>query len=273
MAAVTVRSSSRFSLHRVGAVMLRQAYLYRRTFHRWLEIFYWPTMELLVWGFLTVYLERTDGVSNVAKFILGALLLWDILFRAQQTVAVGFLEDVWGRNVLNMWASPIRPSEYVIGTIAIGLLRIAIGAAVAMTLAFLFFDFSIFTLGLSLLPFLVLLLAMGWAIGLVSTALILRFGQGFEELAWALVFLFQPFSAVFYPVDVLPPWAEAIANAIPASHVFEGMRRILNGGPFPTGELLAAVVLDVLYLLGAWALFTFMLRQVRRRGLLSRFGE
>jgi len=273
MAAVDLAPTAHgFSLRRVGGVMLRQAYLYRRTFHRWLEIFYWPTMELLVWGFLTTYLEDSNA-GGVAKFLLGALLLWDILFRAQQTVAVGFLEDVWGRNVLNVWASPIRPLEYVTGTVAIGLVRIVIGAAVAMTLAWVLFGFGVLALGLSLLPFVVALLLMGWAIGLVSTALILRFGQGFEELAWALVFLFQPFCAVFYPVSQMPEAIQPIARAIPASYVFEGMRQVLDGGAFPGAELVAAFVLDALYLLGGWALFAWMLRQVRERGLLSRFGE
>lgn len=270
---VSLEEAGRFSAHRVGAVMIRQAYLYRRTLHRWLEIFYWPVMELLVFGFLSLYLRENPDTSAVAAILLGALLLWDILFRAQQSVAVGFLEDVWSRNVLNVWASPIRPSEYITGTILVGVLRVSIGAAVAVTLALVLFDFNLFTMGVSLYPFLLLLLVMGWAIGVVTTALILRFGQGVEELAWALVFLFQPFSAVFYPVEQLPGVMRAIAFVVPASHVFEGMRQIIFGGPFPARDLALAAVMDIGYIVLAWLLFSRMLRRVRERGLLSRFGE
>lgn len=264
-----------FSMRRVSGGMVRQAYLYKRTLHRWLEVLYWPTLDIMLWGFITLNLRKipSSETARVAGLFLGALILWDIMFRAQQSVAVGFLEDMWGRNVLNIWASSIRASEYIAGTILIGILRVGISASVAIALAGLFFGFNFFSIGLPLLPFVLALAVMGWSIGVVTTAIILRLGQGAEELAWALAFLFQPFSAVFYPVGVLPTWMRGVAHAIPASHVFEGMRQVLGGGRFPGGELAWAGALDVAYVLAAWALFAWMLRQVRERGLLSRFGE
>jgi ABC-2 type transport system permease protein len=274
MTAATRAVEHGFSWGRVGAVMLRHAYLHKRTLHRWLEILYWPTVDMVLWGFITLYLaRRPTGVPGVVGFFLGALILWDILFRAQQSVAVGFLEDVWSRNLLNIWASPIRPSEYVIGAILIGIVRVAIGVGMAIALAGAFYGFNVFSLGIALAPFVFLLAIMGWAVGIVTTALILRFGQGVEELAWALAFLFQPVSAVFYPVSVLPPALRVVAEAIPASHVFEGMRQVLAGGPFPTAELAQAGGLDALYLVASALYFLLVLRQVRDRGLLSRFGE
>jgi ABC-2 type transport system permease protein len=269
------RRGSGFSFHRVSGIMLRQAYLYKRTLHRWLEILYWPTVDVMLWGFITLYLQRTTSdISSVAPRILGALILWDIMFRAQQSVAVGFLEDMWGRNVLNIWASPIKASEYIAGTILIGVVRVAIGAGVAILLGVLLYNFNFFTIGLSLVPFVLALAVMGWSIGVVTTAVVLRLGQGAEELAWAIAFLFQPFSAVFYPVSVLPGWMQAIARCIPASYIFEGMRRILEpSGGFPTALLVKGFAVDAVYVVGAWALFAWMLRQVRDRGLLSRFGE
>jgi len=278
VSAVTVpverRSGRGFSLRRVGGVMLRQAYLYKRTLHRWLEILYWPTVDVMLWGFITLYLQRsTSDIGSVAPRILGALILWDVMFRAQQSVAVGFLEDMWGRNVLNIWASPIRASEYISGTILIGIVRVAIGASVAITLGVLLYSFNFFSLGLILLPFVLALAIMGWAVGIVTTAVVLRLGQGAEELAWAIAFLFQPFSCVFYPLAVLPGWMQAIAKCIPASYIFEGMRQALAGGPFPSALLMKAYAVDAIYVVFAWAFFAWMLRSVRARGLLSRFGE
>ena len=260
---------------RISGVMLRQIYLYKRTLHRWLEAVYWPVLDITLWGFLAAYIEETNPSSRVGFGLLGALISWDILFRAQQSVSVGFLEDMWSRNVLNVWSTPIRAWEYVTGTILVGILRVSIGAGIAIAIAGLAFGFNIVTeVGLPLLPFLLALLIMGWSIGVATTAMILRLGQGAEELAWAIAFLFQPFSAVFYPVDALPPVMQAIAFFVPASHVFEGMRSVIvDGAGFPTRELALAFGIDVLYVVGSAWLFAWSLRQVRERGLLSRFGE
>jgi ABC-2 type transport system permease protein len=255
--------------------MLRQMYLYKRTLHRWLESVYWPVLDITLWGFLSKYIQDTNPASRIGFALLGALISWDILFRAQQSVSVGFLEDMWSRNVLNVWSTPIRAWEYVTGTILVGIVRVTIGAGIAIAIAWSAFGFHFLTeVGLPLLPFLLALLIMGWSVGVATTAMILRLGQGAEELAWALGFLFQPFSAVFYPVDKLPVVMRGISFFVPASHVFEGMRAVmLEHSGFPTHELALAFAIDVLYVAGAAWLFSWSLRQVRERGLLSRFGE
>ena len=260
---------------RITAVMLRQMYLYKRTLHRWLEAVYWPVLDITLWGLLSRYITKTDPTSRIGFGLLGALISWDILFRAQQSVSVGFLEDMWSRNVLNVWSTPIRAWEYVGGTVLVGILRVALGAGIAIAIAGFAFGFNfVAEVGLPLIPCLLALLLMGWAVGIATTAAILRLGQGAEELAWALGFLFQPFSAVFYPVSVLPGWMRAIAFFVPSSHVFEGMRAILlRGQGLPVRELMWAFAIDVLYLAGAAWVFRWSLRQVRERGLLSRFGE
>ena len=260
---------------RISAVMLRQMYLYKRTLHRWLESVYWPVLDITLWGFLSKYIQDATPQSRIGFALLGALISWDILFRAQQSVSVGFLEDMWSRNVLNVWSTPIRAWEYVTGTILVGIVRVTIGAGIAIAIAGFAFGFNLITeVGLPLLPFLLALLIMGWSVGVATTAMILRLGQGAEELAWALAFLFQPFSAVFYPVDKLPVVMRGIAFFVPASHVFEGMRAVLlEGAGFPVGQLALAFAIDVLYVVGAAWLFSWSLRQVRVRGLLSRFGE
>lgn len=260
---------------RISGVMLRQMYLYKRTLHRWLEAVYWPVLDITLWGFLSKYIQDATPQSRIGFALLGALISWDILFRAQQSVSVGFLEDMWSRNVLNVWSTPIRAWEYISGTILVGVVRVAIGAGIAILIARFAFGFHFLTeVGLPLLPFLLALVIMGWSVGVATTAMILRLGQGAEELAWALAFLFQPFSAVFYPVGKLPVVMRAISFFVPASHVFEGMRAVLlRGAGFPGRELALAFAIDVLYVAGAAWLFSWSLRQVRARGLLSRFGE
>lgn len=262
------------SADRIWALVVRQVYLHKRTFYRWLDIFYWPVVDLLLWGFLTLYLTQNPGsVPQAASFLIGALILWDILFRSQQSVTIGFLDDVWSHNLLNMWVSPIKPVEYVVGAIIVGVIRVAVGTTIVIGIAWLLFGFNFFGIGIALVPFVLALAAMGWAIGLVAAALILRFGQGVEELAWAIIFLVQPFAAVFYPMNVLPPVMQAIATLIPAAHVFEGMRSVITGHGLPVDQLVWAFGLDIIYLAGAWWLFDYLLRRVRELGLFSRFGE
>jgi len=174
-----------------------------------MEIFYWPLLDLLVWGFITVYLAQfRQSLPGFVTFFIGALILWDILFRSQQGISVSFLEDVWAKNLLNLFASPLSPREYILSLMLVSVVKLVTVAAIMAALAWIFYSFNIFLIGISLIPFVLNLIVMGWAIGIITTALILRFGQEAEVLAWALGFLFMPISAVFYPVSVLPPFLQ-----------------------------------------------------------------
>jgi len=259
---------------RILAVTLRQAYLYKRSFPRLLEIFYWPTLDLILWGFVTLYLERsTTGLPRSVSFFLGALILWDVLFRAQQGVSVSFLEDMWSRNLVNIFVSPLRISEYIVGLILLSILKVIVAFFVMSALAGLFYSFSIFKLGITLIPLILNLVAMGWAIGILTIGLILRFGQETEVLAWALAFLLMPFSAVFYPVEVLPPFLQKVALFIPSAHVFEGMRSIINDTGFPIVHILWASFLNFFLILSAIGFFVAIYRITLRRGIIPKIGE
>jgi len=265
--------------YRIWAIFTRHFYLYKRSLSRWMAIFYWPLIDLFVWGFITVYLRKSESLAAVGKPVsfvmafLGALLLWDILFRSQQGISITFLEEVWSRNLLNLFVSPLRPIEFLTAAMLMGLFMVTTATLASALLAWLFYSFNLLTLGISLLPFILNLVAMGWAIGVVTTAIILRFGQKAEVMAWGLTFFFQPISAVFYPVEVLPPWLQPIARAVPATHVFQGMRQLLRDGTFPLGELLAATALNAIYLSVAFAFFYWIFGQVKELGLLLKVGE
>ena len=260
--------------HRIFALFTRQLYLYKRSFPRMLEIFYWPLMDLLVWGFLTVYLTRgQDNFPGFVAFFIGALILWDILWRAQTGISVSFLEDIWSKNLLNLFASPLKPEEYIFSLMMVGTVKLVVIAAFMTVLAWVVYSFNIFVIGISLVPFVLNLLVLGWAIGIITIALILRFGQEAEVLAWALGFLFMPISAVFYPVSVLPPFIQAVARCVPSSYVFEGMRAVINTGKFPIHDLMWAIGLNAVYILFAFIFFRRIFNLIKRKGLLVRIGE
>jgi ABC-2 type transport system permease protein len=260
--------------HRVSAVFLRQIYLYKRSLPRIMEILYWPLLDLVLWGFISVYLARyQSGLPNFVAFFLGALILWDILFRSQLGISVSFLEDIWARNFLNLFVSPLKPSEYLLSLMLVSAFKIVLAGTVMSLLAWAFYSFNIFLVGIALIPFVINLVALGWSIGIFTTSLILRFGQQAEILAWGIAILFQPVSAVFYPVSVLPPFLRSVARGVPSSYVFEGMREVITNGGFPVQKLLWATGLNVLYLAAVFAFFYRIFRTVKKKGLLARIGE
>jgi ABC-2 type transport system permease protein len=262
------------SRHRIAAVCFRYLYLYKRSVARLMEIFYWPLLDLLLWGFITLYLAKyKQNLPNFTAFLLGALILWDILFRSQQGISVSFLEDVWARNFLNLFASPLRPGEYIISLMIMSVFKILVAATVMSSLAWLFYSFNVFLIGLSLVPFVLCLIMLGWAIGIITLSFILRLGQEAEILAWGIGLLFQPVSAVFYPVSILPGFLRVVARAVPASYVFEGMRQVITDGRFDVRGLAIALGLSVAYLCLSLIVFHFVFRIVRMKGLLTRIGE
>ncbi|MEK6684326.1 MAG: ABC transporter permease [Nitrospirota bacterium] len=260
-------------LHRILALVNRHLMLYKRSPQRMMEIVYWPLLDLMVWGFITVYLARyKEGLPAFVTFFIGALILWDVLFRAQQGICISFLEEIWSRNLLNLFVSPLGTGEFLSATMLVSILKVIGASIMTIGLAYLFYSFNLFMIGLSLVPFVINLVVTGWAIGIFATAIILRYGQEAEVLAWGLAFLFQPVSAVFYPISVLPPSLQVIANGIPAAHVFEGMRAVIETKAFPLHELIWATGLNVIYLASAILFFNYMFRVVKMKGLLVRIG-
>ena len=263
------------NLNVVWALVLRYLFLYTRTPLRLIELIFWPVVELLIWGYLMLFIQEntTGSFPKVITFLLGAMILWDVIFRAQQGVAISFLEDVWTRNLLNVFVAPVRTHEYLAATFGVGLVRIAVTVTVLGLVALTMYAFNLFTFGWALVPFFGNLMVSGWALGMISTALILRWGQAAESLAWAVPFFIQPLIAVFYPVSAIKPeWVQHIALALPPTHVFEGMREVLATGVFSWEKFLWASGLNVLFLALAGWFFLYMLKVTRRRGLLTKFA-
>jgi ABC-2 type transport system permease protein len=263
-----------FSFSRVGAMCLRHFYVLRRSWPRLIEMAYWPTMQMVIWGFLSQFLATNSSyIANAFGVLLAGVMLWDVLFRGQLGFSLSFIEELWSRNLANLYCSPLTPLEHILSLVAMSLVRALVGVVPAMLLAIPFYDFSIFTLGVPLLAFFFNLLFMGCALGLMVTAMILRYGLAAENMAWFLVFLLAPFSCVYYPLTVLPEWARMLALGLPSTHVFEGMRAMLFDGAFAWGHFLAATALNLIICLGGIALYLVSFARARKLGLLLQVGE
>src|SRR3989338_7200265 len=164
--------------YRIQALIIRHLYLFKRSVPRLMDIFFWPILELLLWGFLSVYLEKTSlGSFNAVTILLGAIIFWDIMSQSQRTISTSFLEEVWERNLLNIFVTPLKLGEFLAASVLIALVRIAIVGVVMAGLAWLLYQFNFLGFGLYLIPFMINLLVFGWTLGFFTTAIILRFGS------------------------------------------------------------------------------------------------
>jgi ABC-2 type transport system permease protein len=261
--------------NRITGLVLRHFYLLKRSFTRWLDIFYWPLLDLLVWGFTTVYLNKSGaghGINFVVLFV-GALISWDILFRSQQSITVTFLEDVWSRNILNLFVSPLTPTEFLFGALIFGMLKHFVTISFMALMAFWFYDYNYFSLGFYLVPAILNLLVFGWSVGIITTALLLRFGQSAEVLAWGLAFLIQPFVGVFYPIETLPRAFQLVSAALPPTYVFNELRLIVISKQFNPEMMWTAFLLNVVYLALAILFFNWLWKNVKMKGYLPKLGN
>ena len=266
-------SEARRSARRVWALYKRHAYEISHSPPAFVDMLFWPTMDLLLWGMLTRYMVQTDTqIPQAFGFLIGGVLLWDLVFRSNLGIGVTFLDDTsWTHNILNLMVSPLRPIEYIIGAVSWSLTKVLIGWTLMGTIAWALFGFGAFGMGPVLVVFMGALMLFGVAVGMVVLGIILRFGPGADILAWGLAVLLMPISAVFYPVSALPGWAQAIAQVLPTAHVFEAMRTVIAGGAPPWDRLLLAFALDVVYLALGMLFAKRMFDLLRRRGYVTRY--
>jgi ABC-2 type transport system permease protein len=269
-----VVSYSAFSLQRIGAMVLRYFYLMRSSWPRLLELIYWPMVQMLMWGFLQSYVDANASFfARAGGTFIGAVLLWDILFRGQLGFSVSFLEEMWARNMGNLMMSPLRPIEFVAALMIMSMVRLAIGMVPVTLVALWLFDFNLYSLGFALAAFFANLIFTSWAVGILVSGLILRNGMGAEGLAWTIMFLLLPLTCVYYPVSILPSWLQAIAWILPPTYVFEGMRALLIDHVFRADLMLKALALNLVYFGASVVVFMRLLEAARRHGSLIQTGE
>jgi ABC-2 type transport system permease protein len=259
-------------LTRVAAIVLRQFYLIRGSLSRLTPLFGWVGVDMVLWGFMSRYLNSvTSGGLNFVPTLLGAVLLWDFFTRVMQGVTMAFFEDVWTRNFLNVFATPLRITEYVGGLVLSSIATSSIGLAVMLMLATGVFGLSFFSYGLMLIPALLVLFLFGIAMGIAATAMVMRLGPAAEWFAWPIPALLAPFASVYYPLSTLPRWMQSVAHILPPSYVFENIRSVAARGPVSWGALGIGAGLAVLYVLLAGWFFARMYRYGVRTGLIARY--
>jgi ABC-2 type transport system permease protein len=263
-------------LRRIWGLMYRHLALYRRSWPRLLELAYWPVLQMCIWGFTATFIAQRMG-ANAAVIagaaLLGGVLLWEVTLRSQMGLSISFMEEMWSRNLGHIFVSPLRPWELLAALLAMSGIRMAIGVIPAALTAALLYHYNVLSIGPIVVLFAANLIFMGWWIALGCVSLILSQGGGAESLVWSMLFGLSPLAAVYYPVSVMPVWLQKIAYALPAAHVFEGLRAAVGQGIIRWDHLAWAAGLNICWMAAALALFTQQFYAARRNGALMNIGE
>lgn len=257
--------------NRIRGIVLRHLIYLTRSLNRLTDVFWWPMVSLLVWGLFTLYAR--ERLPSITLWLLGALVLWIIVQRSQNEISVSLMDEVWSENLLNIFATPIKFSEFLVGILILSAIKLAVSTTMLIVTAYLLYQYNIFSLGFYLVPFFSVLLIFGWTLGIFINCLILRFGRDSEALAWTAIVAVQPFSCVFYPLSILPPFIQNVAVLLPSTYIFEGLRTIVYTGYLPFFNLIMAIGLSLIYFVISLFLFRRTLIRSRELGLLTRLVE
>lgn len=236
-------------LYRIYAIILRYLYLFRKSFDKLSDAFYWPTIDLLIWGLTSAYLQTFSHNSQILILILSGLIFWYIIWRSQYEITVNILEELWDKNLINLFVAPLKFAEWITSFLVLGIIKAMLSLSFMAILAFFLYKIQILTYGYFLIPFVAMLLMTGWWVGLFVAGIILRYGTRIQTLAWSVVAIISPFSAVYYPVSVLPTWAQYLATILPSSYVFEGMREVIKQHTLDPQKIVIAFILNAFYLI------------------------
>jgi ABC-2 type transport system permease protein len=257
-------------LHRINALLLKYYYISINRFDRIFDLFYWPLLDIIIWGFMSVYVQKISDV-NLLSMIMGGIILWVFVWRSSQDIAVFVLEDFWTKNLYNLYSSPLKISEMIASLMIWGFLRSMITFAFLASVAIIFYSMNIFSIGIVLLTFFAFaLLVFAWALGLIIASAVMRWGARIQVLAWSVVWIVQPFSCVFYPLEALPLWAQKVSFFFPTTHIFEGMRAALSGGVVNYGNLGFALLFSFIAFILTSLLFGASVKKARKTGLLAK---
>ena len=262
------------NINRIYGLFLRHFYLITRSFPRILDLIYWPSIQITLWGFISnFFASHSDYYNGAVGVILSCAILYDFLFRTSIGFNMLFLEEIWSRNFTNLFIAPIKISEIIVSLIITALIRALIGLIPAILLTSPIFGISLLDLGIPLAYLFLSLYIFGITLGLLVSAGLLRYGPSFENIAWSTMFLLAPFGCIYYPIETLPEIFRSIAYALPLVYIFEEVRNILVNQVVDFENIIKAFYLNAFYLISAIMLFYYSYEKARDKGSLINIGE
>ena len=262
------------NLNRMLALSMRHLYLIKSSFPRILDLIYWPTIQIILWGFISKFFTMySEYYTNTVGVILSCAILYDFLFRSSISFNMLFLEEIWSRNFTNLFVAPLRVSEIITALTGTALIRTLIGIIPAILLMSPLFGVSILKLGAPLFLLFLSLYIFGTTLGILVTSGLLRFGPAFENTAWSSLFLLAPLGCVYYPLSILPEWLQLIAKFLPLVYIFEEARSILINNAVDYTNIINALLLNLVYFILSVMIFYYSFYGARKKGTLVNMGE
>ena len=262
------------NFNRMLALSMRHLYLIKGSFPRILDLIYWPTIQIILWGFISKFFTMySEYYTNTVGVILSCAILYDFLFRSSISFNMLFLEEIWSRNFTNLFVAPLRISEIITALTGTALIRTLIGIIPAILLMSPLFGVSILKLGAPLFLLFLSLYIFGTTLGILVTSGLLRFGPAFENTAWSSLFLLAPLGCVYYPLSILPEWLQLISKFLPLVYIFEEARSILINNVVDYSNIINALLLNLVYFIIAVMIFYYSFYGARKKGTLVNMGE
>lgn len=257
-------------LRRIFAISLRYLYLFKHNPDKWVDLFYWPAVDLVLWGITTLFIKSLEpGFATVTLMIVSGLIFWQVTWRGQIEITIHILEELWNKNLINIFVAPLKFSEWIASFFILGAINLVVGFSFVTLASWWLYKVNIFVFGIYLIPFIILLFMSGWWIGLLVGALILRFGSRSQGLAWSFPWAISPFSAIFYPLSILPEWVQQVSAFFPTSYVFEGVREVIDTGHLDITKIYYSLALNIIYLVAAVFLLRMSFKGILKKGLVK----
>ena len=262
------------SITRIYGLFLRHFYLITRSFPRILDLVYWPSIQITLWGFISnFFATHTTYYNNAVGVILTCAILYDFLFRTSIGFNMLFLEEIWSRNFTNLFIAPMRIGEILTSLVITALIRSLIGLVPAILLTSPLFGISILDLGIFLFFLFLSLYIFGITLGILVSSGLLRFGPSFENIAWSTMFLLAPFGCIYYPIETLPEIFQKIAYILPVVYIFEEARNILINQTVNIQNVYYAFMWNAFYFSHSIVLFYYSFNVAKNKGTLINMGE
>lgn len=254
------------NINRVFAMSYRYLLNLKHSYDRLTDMFYWPTMDLLLWGLTSIYIASTNNQQSFVQIILTGVILWNVIWRVQYEITTNVMSEFWDKNFINILVSPLTIYEWMTSFVLVGFVKMIITLLFTAIVSLVLYKFNVFMYGFFLLPFICSLLFTGWAVGFFVSGFLIRYGTRVQTLAWTGIALLTPFSAPYYALSILPDWARNIAQFVPASYVFEGVREVILMQKFSLDKFITSMGLNAIYLIVGTSFFLWMFKKTKKVG-------
>lgn len=257
-------------LRNIRAILLQEFYVTKGSFEVIFDVFVFSLASIVVYGFISRYLASGSNVE-IGQNLLIAVIFWEVVRITQYSTSLSSMWNVWSHNLSNMFIAPIKTSEYITAHIISATSKAALVMILALLLSPVVFHLNILSLGLFPIIFsFINMVIFAIAIGLVLIGLVFQYGTKIQALTWGLIFMIQPFCAVFFPVNILPTFMQVIAHCFPITYFFEWLRALHTGSHYGINTVLAAFLFNVVCLAAGCLIFTYQIAASKRSGQLAR---